>query len=99
GVQIPPGLPEIGTGGAATPQRNQAMAWMEQVREFVKDVRVESTKISWPTRNELRDSTIVVIVPVIIVMVFVGAVDRSLAWAGGLLFRCRPRPGRKPTRA
>jgi len=63
------------------------MAWMEQVREFVKDVRVESTKISWPTRNELRDSTIVVIVTVIIVMVFVGAVDRSLAWAVGLLFR------------
>ena len=53
----------------------------------MKDVRVESTKISWPTRNELRDSTIVVIVTVIIVMVFVGAVDRSLAWAVGLLFR------------
>ena len=63
------------------------MAWMEQVREFVKDVRVESSKVSWPTRNELRDSTIVVIVTVIIVMVFVGAVDRALGWAVGLMFR------------
>ena len=63
------------------------MAWMEQVREFVKDVRVESTKVSWPTRNELRDSTIVVIVAVLIVMVFVGAVDRFLSWAIGLMFR------------
>jgi len=63
------------------------MAWMEQVREFVKDVRVESSKVSWPTRNELRDSTIVVIVTVIIVMVFVGAVDRVLGWAVGLMFR------------
>ena len=63
------------------------MAWMEQVREFVKDVRVESTKVSWPTRSELRDSTIVVIVAVLIVMVFVGIVDRFLSWAVGLLFR------------
>jgi preprotein translocase subunit SecE len=63
------------------------MAWMEQVREFAKDVRVESSKVSWPTRNELRDSTIVVIVTVLIVMVFVGAVDRFLAWAIGLMFR------------
>jgi len=63
------------------------MAWTEQVREFVKDVRVESSKVSWPTRNELRDSTIVVCVTVLIVMAFVGAVDRLLAAAIGLLFR------------
>ena len=63
------------------------MAWMEQVREFVKDVRVESTKISWPTRNELRDSTIVVIVTVIIVMVFIGVVDRLLTFGIGSLFK------------
>ena len=63
------------------------MAWMEQIREFAKDVRAESSKVSWPTRNELRDSTIVVIVTVIIVMVFVGAVDRFLGWAVGLMFR------------
>lgn len=63
------------------------MAWMEQVREFTKDVRAESTKVSWPTRSELRDSTVVVIVAVLIVMVFVGIVDRILSGAVGLLFR------------
>ncbi|TMQ50806.1 MAG: preprotein translocase subunit SecE [Candidatus Eisenbacteria bacterium] len=63
------------------------MAWMNQVREFVKDVRVESTKISWPTRNELRDSTLVVIATVVIVTVFVGVVDRVLTWGMGFLFR------------
>jgi len=63
------------------------MGWMDQAREFVKDVRVESSKISWPTRNELRDSTTVVIIAVIMVMVFVGVVDRVLAFAVGLLFR------------
>ena len=63
------------------------MAWMEQVREFAKDVRSESSKVSWPTRSELRDSTVVVIVAVLIVMVFVGIIDRILSWAVGLMFR------------
>ena len=63
------------------------MALMEQVREFAKDVRAESSKVSWPTRSELRDSTIVVIAAVLIVMVFVGVVDRFLSWAVGLMFR------------
>ncbi len=63
------------------------MAWTTQVREFVKEVQVESSKVSWPTRNELRDSTIVVIISVLLVSGFVGIVDRILSWAVGLLFR------------
>ena len=63
------------------------MGWTDQVREFLKEVRTESSKVSWPTRIELRDSTIVVIVTVLIVTVFVGLVDRVLALGVGLLFR------------
>ncbi len=63
------------------------MAWTTQVRDFVKEVQVESAKVSWPTRNELRDSTIVVIISVLLVSGFVGIVDRILAMAVGLLFR------------
>jgi len=63
------------------------MAWVEQVREFAKEVRVEFFKVSWPSRSELRDSTIVVIVAVLILMVFVGIVDRILTLAMGLVFR------------
>jgi preprotein translocase subunit SecE len=60
---------------------------MDQAREFVKDVRVESGKVSWPTRTELRDSTTVVIVAVLIVTVFVAIVDRLLTLGIGLMFR------------
>jgi len=63
------------------------MAWMNQVREFYKEVVVESRKVSWPTRQELRDSTLVVIATVVIVTVFVGIVDRILTWGMGFLFR------------
>jgi len=63
------------------------MSWINQAREFITDVRVESSKVSWPTRNELRDSTIVVIVTVLIVAAFIGVVDRILTFGVGLLFR------------
>lgn len=63
------------------------MAWTMQVREFVKEVKVESTKVSWPTRIELRDSTIVVIVAVLLVSVFVGAVDYILQLGVRVVFR------------
>ena len=63
------------------------MSLTERVRTFFKEVQVEIRKVSWPTRNELRDSTIVVIATVLIVAAYVGAVDRVLGTAIGLLFR------------
>ena len=63
------------------------MSVIERVREFAKDVRVEITRVSWPTREELRDSTIVVIATVFLVAAFVGVVDRVLNLGVGLLFR------------
>jgi preprotein translocase subunit SecE len=60
---------------------------VNRIREFVKDVQVESTKVSWPTRIELRDSTVVVIVSVIIVTVFVYIADWIIRLAIGLILR------------
>ena len=63
------------------------MSWFARFREFIKEVRVESGKVSWPTRTELRDSTVVVIVTVLLVSAFIGVVDRVLSVGIGLLFR------------
>jgi preprotein translocase SecE subunit len=43
--------------------------------------------VSWPSRNELRDSTIVVIVTVLLISGFIGLVDQVLARVMGLMFR------------
>ena len=59
----------------------------ERLRGFIKDVRVEITKVSWPTRSELRASTLVVIATVLIVAAYIGLVDRVLNVAVGLVFR------------
>lgn len=63
------------------------MSAMDQVREFVKDVRVEAGRVSWPTRDELRDSTVVVIVTVLLVAAFIGIVDQILNRVVALLFQ------------
>jgi len=63
------------------------MSAMEQVREYMKDVRIELTKVSWPTREELRDSTVVVIVTVLLVAAFIGIVDQGLNRVVALIFK------------
>jgi preprotein translocase subunit SecE len=47
---------------------------------FLKEVRVESTKVTWPSRKELRESTIVVVVAVTVIAIFIGFADRILAF-------------------
>jgi len=61
--------------------------WMDRTRDYFREVRVEFTRISWPTRRELTDSTMVVIVMVLLVSLFLFLVDRVLAMGVGLLFR------------
>ena len=53
---------------------------IEKAKQFVTDVIVEMKKVSWPTTTELRGSTVVVIVTVILVAIFIGVVDRILAF-------------------
>ena len=52
---------------------------IEKTKKFTSDVVVEMKKVSWPTRNELKGSTMVVIVTVIIMAIFIGIVDRILS--------------------
>ncbi|MCX6828038.1 MAG: preprotein translocase subunit SecE [candidate division Zixibacteria bacterium] len=54
--------------------------------KFLKEVRAELTKVSWPTRNELIGSTVVTIVVTIIIYVFIGIIDRLLVLATKTIF-------------
>jgi preprotein translocase subunit SecE len=49
---------------------------IEKAKEFLREVRVEASKVTWPTRQELRESTIVVVVTVAIISAFTAIVDR-----------------------
>ena len=54
---------------------------VQSATEYIKDVRVEVSKVTWPTREELRESTLVVIVMVFLIAVFIGVVDRGFSYA------------------
>ena len=48
---------------------------MQRFIEFLKESRAELGKVTWPTRQELYESTILVIVSVMAVTIFIGVVD------------------------
>jgi len=57
------------------------MQAVARVREFVLDVLAEFRKVTWPSRQELINSTVVVIVVTLALSLFLGAVDIVLARA------------------
>ncbi len=54
--------------------------------QFVKEVRQEASKVTWPTRKETGISTAMVFVLVIIAALFFLLVDQLLSWGVKLIF-------------
>jgi preprotein translocase subunit SecE len=55
--------------------------------EFLREVREEGRKITWPTRRELVVSTVMVLIMVVAASLFFLGVDAILKWVvDGLLF-------------
>lgn len=52
---------------------------MPNVVKFVNQVRTEMKKVSWPSKEELISSTIVVLVSTALLAVFVGLCDLVLS--------------------
>jgi preprotein translocase subunit SecE len=53
--------------------------WTEKTKQFYLDVRSEMKKVSWPGRQEVFGTTIVVIVAVFFFGLYLGLVDYLLA--------------------
>ena len=50
-----------------------------KVAGFFNDIKLEMSKVSWPTRDELIGSTIIVIVSLAILALFIGICDLLLS--------------------
>jgi preprotein translocase subunit SecE len=52
---------------------------IEKIKHFFSETRVEMRKVTWPTRDELKESTKVVIAATFVVTIFIGIVDQILS--------------------
>jgi len=59
---------------------------IERIKLFLSETRTELKKVTWPTREELRESTWVVIISTFLVTIFIGVVDQILSRIIRLVF-------------
>src|SRR5499433_933564 len=88
GVRIPPRLPALARGlGRESEQRigdqeesRGSMEFLGRVQQFFREVAAEFRRVNWPSRAEVVNSTAVVLAVVVILAVFLAAVDVGLSW-------------------
>ena len=54
-------------------------SFTQKTVQFLREVRVETKKVTWPTRKETLASTVVVLVTTFIIAFFLGGVDLFLS--------------------
>lgn len=52
-----------------------------KISKFITDVRIEMSKVAWPTKDELVGATIIVLVSLAILSAFIGLCDLVLSTA------------------
>ncbi|HXX82085.1 MAG TPA: preprotein translocase subunit SecE [Thermodesulfovibrionales bacterium] len=60
---------------------------LDNIKEFFREVKIETKKVVFPTKDELMGSTCVVIITIMIISVFLGIVDLSLTKLVGMTLR------------
>ena len=59
---------------------------IERLKNYLAETRVEMKKVTWPTKNELKDATRVVIVASLVLTIFIGVIDQILSRIVKLVF-------------
>jgi len=67
------------TGSAKPAAAKQKKNVIDKSMQFLREVRVELKKVTWPSRKQTIGSTVVVIILVMIISLFLGSVDFGLS--------------------
>ncbi len=49
-----------------------------KINKFLQEVRQEMSKVSWPTREELKGTTLIVIALTLVITIFIWITDKVL---------------------
>ena len=75
-AQAPPRKPPPGAGRTSSDDGKEGRTGP---RQFLKEVRGELRKVAWPTRAEVVNYSIIVLVAVLVMMAFIALVDFGVA--------------------
>lgn len=56
----------------------RSLCMIEKIRKFLSETKAEMRKVTWPTREELKGSTKIVIIATFVVTLFIGVIDQIL---------------------
>ena len=73
----PAAAPRPATASKAEPSKPKQL--VDRSLQFLREVKVELKKVTWPSRKQTVGSTLVVIVLVMIISLFLGIVDAGLS--------------------
>jgi preprotein translocase subunit SecE len=73
-------------GGAKKAQQQKKQGFVAGPRRFVRDVQGELRRVSWPDRDQLRQSTAVVLIIVLTLLAYVYAWDTVFQALARLIF-------------
>jgi preprotein translocase subunit SecE len=62
------------------------MSKLQKAKAFIDEVVVESKKVTWPSWEDLKASTKVVIVAVFFITIFIFFVDRAISIPVGFIY-------------
>jgi len=55
-------------------------AWFDKTKAFLSEVKVEMKKVTWPTKDQVRNYTAVVIIASFFLAIAIGLLDRAVSW-------------------
>jgi preprotein translocase subunit SecE len=79
GVRIPPGLPASSAAKREVLMEFDFRSTFEGTKQFLREVKTELKKVTWPSRKDTLTATAVVLVTVFVAAVFLGVVDSGLS--------------------
>jgi preprotein translocase subunit SecE len=69
---MPEGTATVSKQPTQTAQRPNSF---EQIRRYLRESRIELKKVTWPTREQTVNLTLVVVVVCVVIALFLGGID------------------------